>query len=149
MIVLPTRVVFLMTYGPHRRTTPPPGLSVEEEEDLVRSVHGRPFYPMLAPDEIVAMVEDEMAGRGQTEFTIAAVPLARIPQRYDILFEVPIERIRGLKKLRKSTPVLEECTEGLEMVLGEHERGIGLPAVIDRDLACQRILALGPQRWAW
>ena len=31
----------------------------------------------------------------------------------------------------------------------EHERGIGLPAVIDRDLACQRILALGPQRWAW
>lgn len=149
MIVLPTRVVFLMTYGPHRRTTPPPGLSLEEEEDLVHTVHGRPFYPMLAPDEIVAMVEDEMAGRGQTEFEIAAVPLARMPQRYDILFEVPIERIRGLKKLRKSTPVLEECTEGLEMVLGEHERGIGLPAVIDRDLACQRILALGPQRWAW
>lgn len=149
MIVLPTRVVFLMTYGPHRRTTPPPGLSLEEEEDLVHTVHGRPFYPMLSPDEIVAMVEDEMAGRGQTEFEIAAVPLARMPQRYDILFEVPIERIRGLKKLRKSTPVLEECTEGLEMVLGEHERGIGLPAVIDRDLACQRILALGPQRWAW
>lgn len=148
MIVLPTRVVFLMTYGPHRRSTPPPGLSVEEEENLVRTVNGRPFYPMLAPDEIVAMVEDEMAGRGQTEFDIAAVPLARMPQRHDILFEVPIERIRGLKKLRKSTPMLEECTEGLEMVLGENERGIGLPAVIDRDSACQRILALGPQRWA-
>lgn len=147
MIVLPTRVVFLMTYGPHRRATPPPGLSAEEEEDLIRTVNGRPFYPMLAPDEIVAMVEDEMAGRGQTEFDIAAVPLARMPQQYDILFEVPIERIRGLKKLRKSTPMLEDCTEGLEMVLGENERGIGLPAVIDRDSACQRILALGPQRW--
>lgn len=147
LIVLPTRVVFLLSYGPHRRTEPPSGLTREEEERLIHSVDGRMFFPMMAPIDILTMIEQEMDGHGFTDFEIAAVPLARMPKPNDILFEVPSERIVGLKKLRKSTPVLNQCTEGLEIVLSENERGIGMPAVMDRDLAFQRILALTPHGW--
>lgn len=148
LIVLPTRVVFLLSYTPHRLPETAQGLTSDEEDELTHAVDGRLFYPMMSPTLIKDMVELEMDGQGLTDFQIASVPLARVPKQNDILFEVPVSQITGLKKLRKSTPILENCTEGLEIVLSESEKGLSLPAVIDRDLAFQRILTLDPQRWA-
>ena len=50
-----------------------------------------------------------------------------------------------MRKTRKSTPVLDNCVEGIEILTGE--QSFALPAVLQRDLAFQTIVELAPRRW--
>lgn len=146
LLVLPTRLVFVLSYGPKRPPEPGRGLSDAQVDALTEEVEGREFFPVVAPDALRDMVRDEMLGRGRTPFEPAPVPLARIPSVYHVLFDVPLEHITTLKKLRKNPPVLRQCMEGLEFVLHD-AKSIGLPAVVGRDAAFQRVMALTPDKW--
>lgn len=148
LLVFPTRIVFLLSYGPKRPLAPGPGLTETDLDTLSHLVEGRPFYPIQSPSSIAAMVKQEMMGTGRTSLTMAPVPLARIPSLDHILFDVPMDDVVSIKKLRKTPPVLEHCAEGMELVLAHNEKSVGLPAVLGRDAAFRRVLALQPDKWA-
>ncbi|WFD21908.1 hypothetical protein MEQU1_000567 [Malassezia equina] len=146
LLVLPTRVVFLLSYAP-RQPDSVPGLTTSQALSLSRTVDGRLFYPTIAPRTIMAMVRDEMHGQGRTSFLLASGSLPRQPMPNHVLFDVPMAQVTGLKKLRKAMPMLDDCHEGLELVLASSP-GLSMPAIVGRDAAFKRVLSLDPSRWA-
>ena len=141
LLVLPTRVAFLLSYSP-RRPESVPGLTASQVLSLSRTVDGRVFYPTMTPRGITAVVRDEMRGRGRASL----VPASGTPRPNQVLFDVPIAQVTGLKKLRKTLPLLDECHEGLELVLASGP-GLSMPAVVGRDAAFERVLSVDPARW--
>ncbi|WFD17958.1 hypothetical protein MCAP1_000169 [Malassezia caprae] len=65
LLVLPTRVAFLLSYSP-RQPESVPGLTSSQVVSHSRTVDGRVFYPTIAPRSIPALVRDEMQGHGRT-----------------------------------------------------------------------------------
>lgn len=145
LLVLPTRIVFQLTYATTKPADPVVGLSAAEAIALTRVVDGRVFHPTIAPSHIAEHVQSEMQGGPPAHFE---APHAGSASPMAALFDVPLSRVTGLKKLRKSSPVLDGCPEGLEIVLEPSERTLGLPALMQRDDAFRRIMSLDPQKWA-
>ncbi|WFD25629.1 hypothetical protein MNAN1_000592 [Malassezia nana] len=124
LLVLPTRIAFLLSYSPRQPDTVP-GLTTSQILSLSRMVDGRMFYPTMAPRAVMALVRDEMQGRGLATLVPARVPPSRSPAPNEVLFEVPLSHVTGLKKLRKALPLLDDCHEGLELVLGTGQARAG------------------------
>lgn len=145
LLVLPTRVAFLLSYSP-RQPESVPGLTPSQVVSFSRTVDGRVFYPTIAPRSIPALVRNEMRGRGRTPLPPASGAAPRQPA-VAVLFDVPVAHVTGLKKLRKTLPLLDECHEGLELVLATGP-SLSMPAVVGRDAAFERVLSLDPSRWS-
>lgn len=147
LVVLPTRLVFQLTHSTIKPMTTPVGMSSYEFARLTKTVDGRTFYPLIAPEAIRAMVQAEMQGTGYTPFESYSVMASVMPEPHRIMFDAPFALVSGIKKTRKNTPVLDHCPEGLEIVLADSPKGLTLPAVLDRDRAFQHILAQDPDKW--
>ncbi|WFC93596.1 hypothetical protein MBRA1_000217 [Malassezia brasiliensis] len=147
LVVLPTRIVFQLTHSTIKPMRLPPNLSDIEAARLTKEVDGRIFYPLISPRDVREMVRAEAQGQGRTPFEAYSVMSAVIPEPNRVMFDAPLEQIATIKRTRKNTPVLDTCAEGLEIVLQGQPKGLTLPAVVDRDQAFQRILALDPSKW--
>ena len=147
LVVLPTRIVFQLTHSTIKPMRLPPNLSDVEAARLTKEVDGRTFYPLISPRDVREMVRAEAQGQGRTPFEAYSVMSAVIPEPNRVMFDAPLEQIATIKRTRKNTTVLDTCAEGLEIVLHGQPKGLTLPAVVDRDQAFQRILALDPAKW--
>ena len=147
LVVLPTRIVFQLTHSTIKPMRLPPNMSDVEAARLTKEVDGRTFYPLISPRDVREMVRAEAQGQERTPFEAYSVMSAMIPEPDRVMFDAPLEQIATIKRTRKNTPVLDTCAEGLEIVLHGQPKGLTLPAVVDRDQAFQRILALDPAKW--
>ncbi|WFD42686.1 hypothetical protein MPSI1_001334 [Malassezia psittaci] len=147
LLVLPTRVVFQLTHSTIKPLRTPHGMTESEFAKLTKVVDGRTFYPSISPRSIRDMVRAEMQNEAKTPFEAYSVMASVMPEPNRIMFEADIRRISTVKRTRKNTPVMDDCAEGLEISLVDQPKGLTLPAVIARDEAFQRILALDPTKW--
>lgn len=148
LVVLPHRVVFQQTHSPVRPLTRPAGLTDEEEARLTKTVDGREYYPLVSSTALSEMLREEMSGGALTAFERApAVASSLVPTPWHVLFAIEAPQITGLKKTRKNTPLLDGCTEGIELVVRDGQ-SVTVPVVVRRDEAFRLILGLQPQRWA-
>ena len=146
VVVLPKRVVFVVTYSATKPLTPAPGLSPADEMGLMKLLDGRYHYPIIAPATLANMVSAERFGGEPTPFEPYSVLESTRPETAQILFEVSAREITGLRKTRKTNPVFDNCIEGIELVVGD--QNISIPAVVQRDEAFRSIVAVSPRRWA-
>lgn len=147
LLVLPTRLVFQLTHSTIKPLRTPAGMTDLDAARLTKVVDGRVFYPLISLHGIREMIQAEMQGREMTPFEAYSVMASVMPEPNRAMFEAPLDRIVTVKRTRKNTPVIDQCAEGIEIVLSDSSKGLTLPAVFDRDRAFQRILALDPNKW--
>lgn len=145
LVVLPTRVVFVLTHSAIKPIAPVSDMTPAEESMLTKILDGRYYYPIIAPSVLEDMVSAEQQGGPLTPFDPFTVLGSTKPESAQVLFDIPVSNISGLRKTRKSTPVLDNCVEGIEILTSE--QSFALPAVLQRDLAFQTIVELAPRRW--
>ena len=145
LVVLPTRVVFVLTHSAIKPIVAASDMTPAEESMLTKILDGRYYYPIIAPSVLEDLVSVEQQGGPLTPFEPFTVLGSTNPVTAQVLFDIPVSNISGLRKTRKSTPVLDNCVEGIEILTGE--QSFALPAVLQRDLAFQTIVELAPRRW--